>query len=319
MDSKSFEDSKYDKLKKDYDRLKKRYDKLNSRLDSIVKINDKTFKNFFEKHIDLERSNKRFETIIKQSDKQSKYFLELSDERERLLFEQAKLAALGEMIGNIAHQWKQPLSVITTSATGIKMQKEYGELSNEFLDNSLDGINDSALFLSQTIDTFQNFIKYNKNLQDVILQNELDNALEIINSSVSNNFIEIKKSIDYSKPIKYSLVTGELIQVVVNILNNAKDALLEKKPKEPWIHLALYKENEKIIIYIEDNAGGVPPQIINKIFNPYFTTKGKYKGTGIGLHMSKRIVQESLEGKLYVKNTIDGAKFFIELPEQLEI
>ena len=110
------------------------------------------------------------------------------------------------------------------------------------------------------------------------------------------------------------MVTGELEQVIINIINNSKDILLEKEVENPWVKLELIEEKDKVIITIEDNGGGIPESVLPKIFNPYFTTKHQSQGTGLGLHMSYKIITESLNGKLYVKNAKEGAKFFIELP-----
>ena len=224
------------------------------------------------------------------------------------------MAAMGDMIGNIAHQWRQPLNLITTCASGIKIQKEFGELNDEILYENLQGIQDSAKYLSETIDTFRDFIKEEKTFKDVILQDRIDKALTIISTTLKNKFIELKNDIDYSKPIKYTLVVGELSQVIINILNNAKDVLLEKTIENPWIKIDLEQKEDKIIITIEDNGGGIPDDVMPKIFDPYFTTKHKSQGTGLGLHMSYNIITKSLRGKIYAKNTKNGAKFFIELP-----
>lgn len=232
-----------------------------------------------------------------------------------LLLEQSKLAAMGNMIANIAHQWRQPLSVISTGATGVKFHKEYGILTDEYLYETLDDINKSTQYLSQTIDTFRDFIKEDKEYKEVILQDRIDKALQVVESSLKNNYITIINNIDYKTPIPIKIVVGELSQVIINILNNAKDALVEHQEKDRWVKLDLEKKEQKIIITIEDNGGGIPNSILPHIFEPYFTTKHQSQGTGLGLHMSYKIITESLHGKLYVKNSEVGAKFFIELPK----
>ncbi len=230
------------------------------------------------------------------------------------LLEQAKMSSLGDMIGNIAHQWRQPLSVISTAATGIKFKKDFDQLDDKYLYYSVDKINESAQYLSETINTFRNFVREDKEINEVILQDRIDNAIDIVEHTLKNNFIELIKHIDYSEPIKIKLVMGELSQVLINIITNAKDALLKYEVENPWIKISLEKIENRVLICIEDNGGGIPDNIISKIFEPYFTTKHESQGTGLGLHMSYRIVTESLKGKLFVKNTQNGAKFMIELP-----
>ena len=260
-----------------------------------------------EKTKELQKLNENLEEKVKEEVAKNR-------QKELQLFEQSKLASMGEMIGNIAHQWRQPLSIITTSSSGMKLKKELDMLDDEFLDVSLDVIEDNAHFLSETIDTFRDFIKEEKVLKEVILQERIDIALDIINATLKNNHIELKNNIDYSNPIKITLVVGELTQVIINIINNAKDVLLKEKIEDAWIKLDLEKHDGKVIITIEDNGGGIPDEIVPKIFDPYFTTKHQSQGTGLGLHMSYKIIVDSLKGKLYSENTNNGAKFIIELP-----
>ena len=235
-------------------------------------------------------------------------------EREAMMIQQSKMADMGNMIGNIAHQWRQPLNTISTASSGLKMQKEFGILTDEEFTKFTNGITESTKFLSETIDTFRDFIKEKKEIKEVILQDRIDISTHIVSASLKNNYIKLITNIDYENPIKITMVIGELTQVLINILNNAKDVLIENKIEEPQIELTLTKNNNKAIITIEDNGGGIPLDIMPKIFDPYFTTKHQSQGTGLGLHMSYKIITESLKGKLYVENTSNGAKFFVELP-----
>lgn len=236
------------------------------------------------------------------------------EQKNKLLFEQAKMAQMGDMIANIAHQWRQPLSVISTTATGIKVLKELDTLNENCIIDSMNIINDNAQFLSKTIDTFRNFLKNDNQKVEIILQNSIHTALEIISTALNSHFIKLINNIDELAPIKLHMNSGEFSQVLINIINNAKDALIERKIKNPWIQLEIVKSCDKVTITIEDNAGGIPQEILPKIFEQYFTTKDQLLGTGLGLHMSYRIISESLHGKLYAQNSSNGAKFFIELP-----
>ena len=228
--------------------------------------------------------------------------------------QQTKLAEMGHMIENIAHQWRQPLNIISTVATSVIIEKEFGKLEDESLIESLDLINEKAQYLSETIDTFRNYLKEKKEYKKVILQDRIKTALNIVKASLDINHINLIDSIDKIEPISINLVIGELSEVIINIINNAKDILMEKNIPDPWIKVNLKKEDNIACITIEDNGGGVPKEILNKIFEPYFTTKKDSQGTGLGLNMSYKIVKESLKGDLYIKNTKNGAKFFIELP-----
>jgi len=233
--------------------------------------------------------------------------------QEKLLFEQQKLVQMGEMIGNIAHQWRQPLSTISVAASGMQLQKDFDTLSDDNFKELNEIITKNVDYLSRTIDTFQNFLKEKKEEKELILEQRIQNSLAIIHSSLRNNYIELINNIDFTKQTPIKMFVGELDQVVINIVNNAKDALKEKNIENPWIEINLLIDNNKAILTIEDNAGGIPSGIEDKIFDEYFTTKDSSKGTGLGLYMSYKIIKESFGGKLYVKNTNSGAKFFIEL------
>jgi PAS domain S-box-containing protein len=234
------------------------------------------------------------------------------ERNELLILEQAKMASMGEMIENIAHQWRQPLNVITMSVGNMELSRELNALTDETFELLASDIKKHAKFLSETIETFRNFIKEEKELKDILLQDRINIIVDIISSSMQDNFIKLE--IDMEKePIHITMVVGELDQVIINILNNAKDILLEKKIEDSWIKLSLYTKDNKIIITIEDNGGGIPEDVISKIFEPYFTTKHKSQGTGLGLHMSYKIITESLKGQIWAENTNNGAKFFIVL------
>ena len=257
--------------------------------------------------IRIDKTIKRYTNeLIEQKDKEKK--------QDIVIAGQEKMVQMGEMIGNIAHQWRQPLSVISTASTGMKMQKEFGVLTDEDFIYSCNAINDNAQFLSNTIDTFRDYIKEKKELKEVVLQDRINNAINIVKASLHNNHIELINNINDTKPIKIAMVVGELSQVIINLINNAKDILLDSKINNPSVKVDLIKKDNLVIITIEDNGGGIDKDILPKIFDPYFTTKHASQGTGLGLHMSKNIVEKHLKGKLYAKNKNGGAIFTIELP-----
>ena len=238
---------------------------------------------------------------------------------EKMILEQSKMAAMGEMLESIAHQWRQPLSVITTAASGMKMQKEYDMLNDEVFNESTDSIISAAMHLSDTIDDFRDFFKPNKKKETYKIQDSFKRAKELLSSKFKNRDIETIENIDNSEI--FGLV-NELVQVFMNILNNAKDALEEIEDNRRLIFIDIKTSDDCININIKDSAGGVPDNIINKIFESHFTTKGDKDGTGIGLYMTKQIVVEHLNGEISVKNIeyeyeenkYQGALFNIVLP-----
>ena len=236
-------------------------------------------------------------------------------ETQKFIQEQSKYAQMGEMIGNIAHQWRQPLSAISTSASGIQIQKEIGNITEEQEYEMLDNIIKNANFLSDTIDIFRDYIKDEDELKEIVLQDILNGAINIIAASLVNNNIRLINDIDNSEPIKITIIAGELSQVIINIINNAKDILIKNNIDNSFIKIGLTKKENTATIFIEDNGGGINDDILPKIFDPYFTTKHQSQGTGLGLHISKEIVEKHLKGKIYVKNSKTGAIFYIELPQ----
>ena len=253
-------------------------------------------------------NNKKIEVL------NDKLVQEMSDnkKKELLLIEQNKMAALGEMIGNIAHQWKQPLNTISIIVSGMKLEKMMGTLDINELEKPFNDILDSIEYSSNTINTFKNFVKEEKVTKQMLVQDRIKQSLKIVGPVLEYNDIKLKLEINEDNPILFTSVSGELDEVIINILNNAKDAILENKIKNSWIRLSTEIEDKKCILSIEDNAGGIPSDVIDNIFDQYYTTKENSNGTGIGLYMSRRIVVETLHGDLYVKNTENGAKFSIE-------
>ena len=244
------------------------------------------------------------------------YKLEIN-KQEHILSQQSKMAAMGEMLRNIAHQWRQPLSVITTVATGMKLQKEFNTLDDKNFEESIQNIMNSALYLSHTIDDFQNFFRIDKNKITFKIKNTFEKLFNITSSQFKNLEIIFITEINDYELYNYE---NELIQALINILNNAKDAL-ENINTPKVIFISTKKKENKVIIKITDNAGGIDEKIIDKVCEPYFTTKHQAKGTGIGLFMTEEIIVKHLEGNFSIKNVnIDyenknykGAEITIEI------
>lgn len=241
-----------------------------------------------------------------------------NQKQHELLAQKTKLAAMGEMLENIAHQWRQPLSVITTASSGIRLHKEMDTLSDEFLDESISSIHSTADHLSETIEDFRDFFKPDKKKHDFSIKKAFEKAYKLISSQLDFYEIKLINNIEDFTIINYE---RDLLQVLLNILNNSKDAL-EKCKNKKYIFIDAYKENNNVIIKIKDNAKGIDETIINRVFEPYFTTKHQSQGTGIGLYMSQEIISRHMKGSLEVENTsyeyegntFTGALFTIKLP-----
>ncbi|MBD3831320.1 MAG: HAMP domain-containing histidine kinase, partial [Arcobacter sp.] len=240
--------------------------------------------------------------------------------QQNIIAQQAKMAAMGEMIGNIAHQWRQPLSSISTSATGMKLQKELNILEDKFLIEGLEQINNSVQYLSTTIDDFRNFYKPDKNKKEFRILETINKVINLVDLQFRSNGITIIKN---GQDVKINSFENELIQVLINILNNARDELIKKdKDYKKLIFIDVLKNQKNLLVQIKDNAGGIPTDIITRIFEPYFTTKNQSQGTGIGLYMSREIISKSMNGEINTKNvtfeyegkSYEGALFEIIIP-----
>jgi len=241
------------------------------------------------------------------------------EQKNKILLEQSKLASMGEMIGNIAHQWRQPLSVISTGATGLKVSQEFGTLTNEELVMMCDAINDNAQYLSKTIDDFRDFIKGDRKKVDFNLSINVESFLHLVEGTIKNNDIHVVQNIVDN--ITISSYPNELIQCFINIFNNAKDAL-KNIEEEKLFFISTNLEDDKVYITFKDNAGGIAQDVISHIFEPYFTTKHPSKGTGLGLNMTYNLIVDGMRGTIevtnstyeYEANEYTGAEFTITLP-----
>ncbi|UFS69785.1 PAS domain S-box protein [Geomonas sp. RF6] len=232
-------------------------------------------------------------------------------EKERLLVQQSRQAALGEMLGNIAHQWRQPLNSLGLMIQELSLAHESGEFSKEYLDSSIDSIMQIVYHMSQTIDDFRTFFSPDKEKNYFNVAQALEKVLGIIEGSFKKYGINVEVSAT-ADPVIFGF-PNEYSQVLLNILLNARDAFMERQIADPKVTIGIYQERGKSVLSIRDNAGGIPETILHKIFDPYFTTKGPDKGTGVGLYMSKTIIEKNMHGTLTARNTGEGAEFFIEV------
>ncbi len=261
----------------------------------------------------LNKQTKNIFTVVDLSELKTK---------ERLLFQQSKMASMGEMIGNIAHQWRQPISTISMWANNMLIDIEIDEVNNDDLITYANNINEQTEYLSKTIDDFRNFFIPNKEKTTFTLKDNVNKAIELLSASFKTHKIEVIKTIE---DISITSFENELTQAILNIIKNAKDILITlPKERKRLIFIDIYQKDNMTFIEIKDNAGGIPKDVINKIFEPYITTKNKSLGTGIGLYMTESIITKHLNGKIFVKNInykydgklYTGAKFNIIVPNK---
>jgi PAS domain S-box-containing protein len=230
-------------------------------------------------------------------------------EKELLLLHQTRLAAMGEMIGNIAHQWRQPLNLLGLLAQDLPMTYKSGKFSAEYLDGSVQKMLQAIKHMSQTINDFRNFFSPDKEKVDFRVVETITRTISLLEGSLKKEQIETRV-VTTCDPVVNGY-PNEFSQVVLNIISNAKDAIAIREVPNPMITIEIGTEEGRCVVTITDNAGGIPEEIIDKIFDPYFTTKGKDQGTGVGLYMSKTIIEKNMGGILSVRNVAGGAEFRI--------
>jgi len=233
------------------------------------------------------------------------------EKKDKMMFQQSRFAQMGEMISMIAHQWRQPLNFIGTTTAAIQFDVFFDKLDKDELIKHTDNIAKQSQYLSDTIDDFRNFFRNETGVEKISYNDLISSVLNIIGESIESKGIEIKKDLNCN--CEFTTYSNELKHVIINIIKNAEDILLENKIKSPYIHIKTYEELNDRILSISDNGGGISKDIMMKIFDPYFSTKSKKNGTGLGLYMSKIIVEDHCNGLLQVNNTNDGAVFKIIL------
>jgi PAS domain S-box-containing protein len=234
-------------------------------------------------------------------------------ENERMLIQQSRQAAMGEMISNIAHQWRQPLNTLGLYAQKIGLYYGSPDFNKEFLDTSISKCMEIIKHMSRTIDDFRNYFKPEKEKTDFYVIEAIKSTMSLLDGNFHNPKITID-FLEYCNPV-INGYQNEFAQVFLNILNNARDVIIERKIVDAKVTITISGEDNCAVVTVADNAGGIPDEIINKVFDPYFTTKGPKQGTGIGLFMSKTIIEKNMGGRLTVRNTDNGAEFRIEVEQ----
>jgi len=250
-------------------------------------------------------------SIIADMTEREKIRKELQSQEE-IMISQSRHAAMGEMIGMIAHQWRQPITVIAMGANNTLLDIELDNLSAESCKKQAQRILKQTEYLSKTIDDFRNFFRPDKEKEVIKVEDVMSEAEKIIGKSLENN--GVKLTITNRKGYTVETYSRELLQVFINLLKNAKEALVEHREKDRHIDVIISDNGDSVITTVCDNGGGIDVSIIDRIFDPYFSTKDEKSGTGLGLYMSKTIVEKHLHGTIEVSNTKEGACFKIAIP-----
>jgi signal transduction histidine kinase len=260
---------------------------------------------------DVEAARAEIQDLNKGLEKRVQTEIEKRREKEQLLIHQSRLAAMGEMIGNIAHQWRQPLTEVGLVIQDLGDAHRHGELDEAYMVRGISKAMQITRHMSRTIDDFRNFFRPEKTKRKFRVRDSLERASSFVESAFRNCGIRI----ELAGPEDITAVgfPNEFAQALLNVLNNARDALIERKVQNPVINITLFQENDRAVVTLADNAGGISPELVDRIFEPYFTTKEPDKGTGIGLYMAKMIIEKNMGGSLSVRNINGGAEFRIEL------
>jgi len=282
------------------------------KFDNLLKYVEQSYKDHSDTRRIIERSldiaSQEMREVVDDLEKAHKEV----DKKNKLMFQQSRLAQMGEMISMIAHQWRQPLNMISVTTAAIEFDLMLGKFDKDKLIKSTNKIAAYSQHLSDTIDNFRNFFRPNKETQKTNFCDEVKVVLSIIGESIDAKKIKIIK--DLKCRSEFDVYSNELKHVIINLIKNAEDALVENSVKNPQIKIKTYRENNKRILEISDNGGGISKENLENIFDPYFSTKMKRSGTGLGLYMSKIIIEEHCNGELKVSNDEEGAVFKIVLP-----
>jgi len=247
---------------------------------------------------------------LKLEEEVKKQLLQLR-QKDKLLIAQSKLAAVGETLAHIAHQWKQPLGQINSVVSNIEADFNDNILDKQTLEEHLNEIEKLTFYMADTIESFNTYLQPNEKKEIFSIKEAFDNSYNLVYKLLESKNIISKITIEDDSLVKG--IKKEFVQALLVILNNAKDILLQRNIEHKVINIKIYSKNNKAIIEIIDNAGGIKKEHFDKIFDPYFTTKPHSQGTGHGLCMAKMIVEKSMHGTLNALNYDDGAKFCITL------
>ena len=272
---------------------------------TVIDISSRTEaeQQLIEQQLFLEKLNQTLEQRVAEE-------VAISREKERMIMQQSRFAALGEMVAGIAHQWRQPLNTLGMSIQALQVAHAKGILTAEFMELHSQRTLDELQYMSQTIDNFRHFFR----TETVLVTIYLDDAVRKIVDFFSSSVALISLAVDARSQKNISGHMNELTQILLSILNNARDALEQRDIAEPAIQVAVTAADGMACIRIADNAGGIPVEIIDRIFDPFFSSRDRLTGTGLGLYMTRAIVERHMNGYIAVANVSDGAEFTISIP-----
>jgi signal transduction histidine kinase len=257
------------------------------------------------KHQQLEELNKTLEQRIDTAVAELRV-------KDQLLIQQNRQAAMGEMINNIAHQWKQPLNNLSLTIQAMAYDYEAGLLTPQEMGADTAKCMELITFMSHTIDDFRSFFRIDKQKVSFAIRQSIDRSIRLLSASLQKHDIQIV--VEDGEELQVTGCPNEFSQVLLNLLGNARDVFLERAIQAPVISIRVFFCNGQTVVTVSDNGGGISPEVIAHIFNPSFSTKEQGKGSGIGLFMSKNIIEQHMGGSLTVCNGGDGAQFRIEIP-----
>ncbi len=256
-----------------------------------------------EQQLFLETMNRTLEQRVAEE-------LSIGREKERLIMQQSRFAALGEMVAGIAHQWRQPLNTLGMSIQALQVAHAKGTLTTEFMERHSRKTLDELQYMSQTIDNFRYFFRTETAPVTICLDDAVRKIVDFFSSSVAH----ITIFVDARSHKNISGHMNELTQVLLSTLNNSRDALQQRKISEGTIRVVVTAEDKRAMIRIADNGGGISDEIIDRIFDPFFSTRDRLTGSGLGLYMTRAIVEKNMNGQIAVANSADGAEFSISIP-----
>jgi PAS domain S-box-containing protein len=261
---------------------------------------------------DLRKRQERIEEINDSLESRIQQEVEKNREKDQMMYQQSRLASMGEMIGNIAHQWRQPLNIMALVMQDIYISGQLGNLTSEKIEASYEKSNNLLQYMSQTIDDFRNFFQHGGEETEFSVKEALESVHSLVSTNLSYNHIQCLIEVEHDSVIKGGL--NEFKQVLINILNNAQEAIQSNASLKKEIKIVITQANDNALIYVRDDGGGIEKDLLSKIFDPYFTTKNQTQGTGLGLYMSKQIIESSMYGSLSARNIKNGAEFMISIP-----
>ncbi|MDX1294645.1 MAG: ATP-binding protein, partial [Sulfurimonadaceae bacterium] len=243
--------------------------------------------------------------------------LEKEREKDKLLIQQSRLAAMGEMIEQIAHQWRQPLNTMALVMQDLFFKVKLKQFDETAFEKANDQINENLQYMSKTIDDFRNFHQMEKDTDKIPVEEVIQMAMTLNEASLKYSHIECELHSDH--PHVAIIAKNELVQIFMNLIKNARDAIGEIGIENGRIDISVAEEDGTVCVTVEDNGGGIPETVIDHVFEPYFTTKKQTRGTGLGLYMSRGIIEESMGGSLEVENGDRGARFIVKLPMERSV